>query len=181
MTLSKTNQQGFTLIEVLVVLAIIGLMASLALSAFASVRAKGRDAKRKADLVQIQTALELYFNTYDTYPQTGGGPLDTDDQYFRGLSASAQTNCSPTCTDAGVNGWIPSLAPEFISKLPADPLGRTDIWSGYSYASNGKNYKVIAHSSGPESWPEADESFYDPERPNLAWMVTNNATSTAGW
>ena len=66
--MKKINKKGFTLIELLVVIAIIGLLATLSVIALNNARAKSRDAKRVADVRQIQTALELYFNDNLGYP-----------------------------------------------------------------------------------------------------------------
>lgn len=72
------NKKGFTLIELLVVIAIIGLLSTLAVVALNNARAKSRDAKRVADVKQMQTALELYFNDCNQYPVIGAaGPLTT--------------------------------------------------------------------------------------------------------
>ncbi|MDD4272002.1 MAG: prepilin-type N-terminal cleavage/methylation domain-containing protein [Patescibacteria group bacterium] len=62
------KQQGFTLIELLVVIAIIGLLSTLAVVALNNARMKSRDAKRVSDIKQIQTALELYYNDVNAYP-----------------------------------------------------------------------------------------------------------------
>ena len=62
------NKKGFTLIELLVVIAIIGILATLAVVALSTARSSSRDAKRIADLKQLQTALELYYNDYGSYP-----------------------------------------------------------------------------------------------------------------
>lgn len=68
--LKQKNQKGFTLIELLVVIAIIGLLASVVLLALNSARQKSRDAKRLADVRQIASALELYYDTNNGYPTT---------------------------------------------------------------------------------------------------------------
>jgi len=71
------NKKGFTLIELLVVIAIIGLLSTLAVVSLNNARAKSRDAKRIADVKQQQTALELYYNDCNQYPELpAGGPLD---------------------------------------------------------------------------------------------------------
>ena len=57
----KSRRGGFTLIELLVVIAIIGILASIVLASLNSARQKSRDARRIADIKQIQLALELYF------------------------------------------------------------------------------------------------------------------------
>lgn len=68
MNIAPHQSKGFTLIELLVVIAIIGLLASVVLVSLNSARAKSRDAKRLADIRQIATAMELYFNEKATYP-----------------------------------------------------------------------------------------------------------------
>jgi prepilin-type N-terminal cleavage/methylation domain-containing protein len=63
-------KKGFTLIELLVVIAIIGILSSVVLASLNTAKSKARDAVRKSDLSQIQTALELYYNTYGGYPSS---------------------------------------------------------------------------------------------------------------
>jgi prepilin-type N-terminal cleavage/methylation domain-containing protein len=75
----KHNKKAFTLIELLVVIAIIGLLSTLSILALNQARARARDAKRIADVKQIQTALELYYNSEGDYPATGivtGDPIE---------------------------------------------------------------------------------------------------------
>jgi len=62
------RQAGFTLIELLVVIAIIGILSSVVLVGLTQSRAKARDARRIADLKQLQIALEIYFSDAKTYP-----------------------------------------------------------------------------------------------------------------
>ena len=70
---SKGARHGFTLIELLVVIAIIGILASVVLASLNSARRKSRDARRLADIKQIQVALELYFDSNaNAYPVTAG-------------------------------------------------------------------------------------------------------------
>lgn len=137
---------GFTLIELLVVIAIIGLLASVVLVALNGARAKSRDTKRKADLKQIQTALELYYDKYAGYPSTSGNWWSTCTYWGAARDLT------------GSNGWVPNLSPEFISKLLSDPLrgagtgsmtgltghAGTDAYC-YIYNSNGADYKLAAH------------------------------------
>ena len=66
------SKRGFTLIELLVVIAIIGILSSVVLASLNSAREKSRDARRVGDIKQLQLALELYFDTNQSYPDVLG-------------------------------------------------------------------------------------------------------------
>ena len=100
---------GFTLIELLVVIAIIGILSSVVLASLNSARKKGRDARRVADIKQIQLALELYYDANSRYP--------TAAEYY---------SAGPPVTSSLVTGG-------FISAVPMDPL----LLTSYSYAALG--------------------------------------------
>lgn len=103
---------GFTLIELLIVVAIIGILATLLMANFIGVRQRARDAQRKSDIRQIQSALELYRSDIGNYPVslsscgsslTGGTPVNT-----------------------------------YMQKIPCDPSGSSYYNSGnYYYVSGG--------------------------------------------
>jgi prepilin-type N-terminal cleavage/methylation domain-containing protein len=69
----KRNQSGFTLVELLVVVAIISTIMSIVTALVGDARARARDTKRRTDLNQIQVALELYRNQFGTFQVAGGG------------------------------------------------------------------------------------------------------------
>jgi prepilin-type N-terminal cleavage/methylation domain-containing protein len=64
------KRNGFTLIELMVVIAIIGILATIITASLSTAKAKGRDAKRISDIKTIQTALALYYNDNQSYPKT---------------------------------------------------------------------------------------------------------------
>jgi type II secretion system protein G len=67
----KKASKGFTLVELLVVIAIIGVLATLVLLQLGTARAKARDTKRIADVNQLRSAIELYYDDNGAqYPQT---------------------------------------------------------------------------------------------------------------
>jgi len=77
----KEKKNAFTMIELLVVVAIIGILIAAIVIAFVSARQKSRDARRKTDLKNIQIALQLYADDHDgkypsgLYGQMGDGGL----------------------------------------------------------------------------------------------------------
>jgi len=71
------RQEGFTLIEMLVVVAVVGLLSSVVVVGLSGARAKARDARRVADVRQIQNELETLYTDADGYPESGDGTGDT--------------------------------------------------------------------------------------------------------
>ncbi len=101
------NKKGFTLIELLVVIAIIGLLSTLAVVSLNNARAKSRDAKRIADVKQIQTALELYYNDNNGYPVLGAeASIQGSTTLMPNFMVTIPTAPSPadgTCAATGAN------------------------------------------------------------------------------
>lgn len=67
-TTIATAKRGFTLIEMLIVITIVGLLATIAISAASYARNKARDGKRLGDVSRIQTALALYYADNRAFP-----------------------------------------------------------------------------------------------------------------
>ena len=70
------GNRGFTLVELLVVIAIIGVLATLILLQLGAARQKARDAKRVADINQVRSAQELFFDDNGRYSSVSN--LTTD-------------------------------------------------------------------------------------------------------
>ena len=70
------SKKGFTLIEILIVVAIIGILASVVVVGLGPAQKKGRDSRRVSDLRSVQNALELYYGKNGQYPIVGVGSWD---------------------------------------------------------------------------------------------------------
>lgn len=81
---TATTKLSFTLIEILVSATIIALLATVGLVSYVSFSQQSRDARRKADLEQIRTALEMYRSNVGSYPTliTFGGSLTYDSDVY---------------------------------------------------------------------------------------------------
>lgn len=115
----KNKKSGFTIIEILVVIAIIGLLSSVVLVGLTGFRKRGRDARRIADLRQTQSALELYYAKFSHYPAAARWSGDDSDTLEAALKKA----------DIGV------------TNIADDP---TDGQS-YMYRSNGQGYIIAAN------------------------------------
>jgi len=114
----KTNGRftlGFTLIELLVVMMILGIIAVMIVGNFFTSLKKGRDAKRKADLIQIQRGVELYYEDKRSYPD----------------SISTQESIRDS-----VSGKV------YLQKIPTDPT--TGAHYGYETDAEGTYYKLYS-------------------------------------
>lgn len=131
------KQHGFTLIELLVVIAIIGILAAVVLVSLNSARSKSRDSRRIADVRQVQTALELFYNDNGRYP--------------------TETTNTATATDGAAGFTFNTyLSPWPVAPTPPDnPSGSstcTTLNNIYDYTATGvapTTYTVVFCLGGP--------------------------------
>ncbi|OIO30553.1 hypothetical protein AUJ77_01940 [Candidatus Nomurabacteria bacterium CG1_02_43_90] len=116
-TSKNQKKLGFTLIELLVVIAIIGVLATIILASLNSARAKARDAQRAESIRQVQTALELYYNTNGFY-------ISSPDLILN-------------------NALTPALTPTYISKIPLTPSNPGTPYRYYNAAQSPATYYAI--------------------------------------
>jgi len=87
----RSHKLGFTLIEIVVVIAIVALLFAAGVTSYSKIRVNSRDSIRKSDLTAIRSALEQYRNIVGSYPATL--PTLTPD-YLPNELLDPQVNCS---------------------------------------------------------------------------------------
>jgi general secretion pathway protein G len=134
---------GFTLIELLIVIGIIGILSAFLLSNFVGVRQRARDGVRKSNLLQIQSALELYRADAGSYPAS-----------------------LPTCsTDLSQN--IAGANITYIQKIPCDPTNQSYPNYSYTTTNNDSKYTITACIENANDSERDDASAYNSFCDNL--------------
>ena len=64
----KKRNQGFTIVELLIVIVVIGILALLVITTYSGIQQKARNTKRQADIKSIQTHVEAFFTQNSYYP-----------------------------------------------------------------------------------------------------------------
>jgi general secretion pathway protein G len=133
------ERAGFTLIELIVNMAIIGILAAIAIPAYIAFRDKAKTAQVKSDLKNIQTAMEALAIDTNKWP----GPQNvgvTANQEIWDLSASSAGL-------AKTNGNFPNWNGPYLKSIPKDPWG-SNYFFDPDYHIGGKVYPALG-SFGP--------------------------------
>ncbi len=97
----SNKAKGFSLIELLVVVAIVAVLSAVVITSMTSSRQKARDAKRISDLAQIQLALEQFFDKCRRYPN--GITLDSSNSNCSSLKLSTYISVIPKDPSSGAS------------------------------------------------------------------------------
>jgi len=132
------KKNAFTLVELLVVMAILGILAFVSLANFRTSQIKARDAQRKSDLRQIANALEAYMSDHGGYPTSGTAPAYNSGKIEDVCGCSTPVDCSwgPT----GNREFCDSNNTVYMKEIPNDVVAPPD----YCYWSDGSSFKLYA-------------------------------------
>ncbi len=112
----RSGQSGFTLMELLISISIIAVLMAIGIASYGTINRQSRDTRRKSDLEQVRSALEMYRADNGYYPTASGG----------------------TFVDIAT-GLADLVSGGYISALPTDPKS-TQVYEYKATSLSGSNY-----------------------------------------
>ncbi len=120
----RSNQDGFTLIEIMVVILILGLLATIVVQSLRGATDKAKRVKAQADIAELKTGLDRYYLDAGSYP--------TSDQGLQALVAAPSGGQVPANYESG----------GYLQSIPKDPWGNP-----YFYQSDGNSYVLKSYGA----------------------------------
>jgi prepilin-type N-terminal cleavage/methylation domain-containing protein len=141
----KQNKQGFTLIEIIIAMAILSIIAVGMLGNFLTSPQKARDAKRKAALNHMNNALETYYNDFGVYPEN---------------NANGQLEVDGNAIGWGDTFADPSGNTVYMKRLPQDPMPDQNY---YYQSMSQQGYRIYAKLENEQDkcFDENVECYWD--------------------
>ena len=141
--LMNIRRQGFTVVELLIVIVVIAILAAISVVAFNGIQARAYDSARQNDIKTIAKALEMYYTEHGEYPTitaTGAG------------LGGGVANSHPAYTNTW-NDLANSLKP-YIDKLPIDPTngdrnGKRWVYTYQPQTASGSNIRCANSGASP--------------------------------
>lgn len=135
----QKQSKGFTIVELLIVIVVIGILAAITIVSFNGVQQRARNAQRSTDMNTITKALEMY------KLQTGSYPTPS----YNGSGGWEVSSITPS------NFLISLKTSNIISKVPVDPINVGD-----ANAAGSSNYLYYLYPAGTANCDAARGPFY---------------------
>ncbi|MDB5168640.1 MAG: Type secretion system protein [Candidatus Saccharibacteria bacterium] len=126
---TENNRRGFTIVELLIVIVVIGILAAITIVAYNGVQQRARDSKRTQDIAVIVKSLELYYIDNGKYPTSSG-------------STTINAGWSTTADASWAN--LASQLKTYANSLPSDPVSTPNV----SFLTGGYNYSYFSDPNG---------------------------------
>jgi general secretion pathway protein G len=142
----STGQEGFSLIEIMIVITLIGMIATFAIQNFMARQREGQRKGAKIIMQQLKTTLDDYYRICSSYPTIAQGGLDA--------LVSGPTDGS--CKDYNAGSAS-------IKKVPKDPWGSSFIY----FSDDGRKYVLKSFGPDKREGGEGDDKDISTEDPDF--------------
>jgi type II secretion system protein G len=107
----RSRFDGFTLMELMLVIAIMGILSAIGIGAYTQATLKSRDTERKSDLNQIAKAVEIFNNDIGRYPNVSSGVM-----------ICPQASGSDAACGTQIYAFLGVEESLYLDKVPTDPV-----------------------------------------------------------
>ena len=147
-------RRGFTIVELLIVIVVIGILAAISMVAYGNINGSARYSAYRSDIQTIHKAIQMYHADNGSYPGA--------------VTGSCWTNAS-----TGTGNFISGLAPNYLPKIPdVINFASGQNYFAYCFTANGADYKIMRIVAGGTTLPSnemTNNPNIDPVRPTRAW------------
>jgi type II secretion system protein G len=151
MNMTSMKQKGFTIVELLIVIVVIGILAAITIVAYNGIQGRARDSQRVADMQSIVKALELYKTANGSYPAA----VPTAN------ASGWEVSTNGTAATTFINTLVTSNT---IAKVPVDPVNTGTVVNtsslGPDYTSNSKLYFYYRYAAGSSGCDVTRGDYY---------------------
>lgn len=145
----KKSRSGFTIVELLIVIVMIGILAAITIVTYSGIQARAKFGANQSNLDQINKLILTYYTDNGVYP---------GNDYYVAKSGN----------------FIPGLVPTYANSLPSVvDTGNDDYWA-YLTNATGSEYKLIRVVGEGYTLPSVESqgnTRIDPARPTRGWGV----------
>lgn len=163
-------KKGFTLVELLVVMSILGVLIAVVGGGFRSAQLRGRDAQRKSDLKELSNSLELFFSDYRQYPPDSNGKI-------LGCPYNPVTGTGTSC-DWGV-GTFTDAKTLYFKIVPKEPQKENYYYYRIVPSSSGQKYQLFARLENTKDQDCLGEDCLNPPTPYSCGNILCNFAITS--
>lgn len=139
------TKSGFTLVELLVVVLIIGILATISIASYSAMQARGRDSRRTTDVANLTKALELYYDDTGAFPVPGNAGSSLGNNWYstNGTNWQAFGTLLTTTNSSGLQA---------IDAMPIDPQNKGYVGEVPTTGKSGYAYYTGTECGAPGQW-----------------------------